>query len=222
VKHRHRLAPGIPRRAHLHIDAGGRASRARQLRSPNCDERPAGAAVTLLVVHGISLPPGAFGGDAIERLFTNRLDGAAHPYFATIAQLRVSAHFVVRRDGRLLQFVPCARRAWHAGASAWRGRERCNDFSVGIELEGTDALPYTRRQYRMLGRVVRALARRYPIEDVVGHSDVAPGRKTDPGPAFDWARLARALAGTGLALPGPARRARGRGRGRRAGPVAAP
>ncbi len=198
MKRRHRPGPGPSRRARLRIDADGRASRARQVRSPNCDERPAGAAVTLLVVHGISLPPGAFGGDAIERLFTNRLDRAAHPDFAAIAELQVSAHFLVRRSGRLLQFVPCAQRAWHAGASAWRGRERCNDFSIGIELEGTDALPYTRSQYRMLGRVVGALARRYPIEDIVGHSDVAPGRKTDPGPAFDWARLARALAGTGL------------------------
>jgi AmpD protein len=198
VKHRHRPAPGPTRRARLRIDADGRASPARRVHSPNCDERPAGTAITLLVVHGISLPPGEFGGDAIERLFANRLDPEAHPYFATIAGLRVSAHFLVRRDGRLLQFVPCAQRAWHAGASAWRGRERCNDFSIGIEVEGTDALPYTRGQYRMLSRVIRALARRYPIEDVVGHSDVAPGRKTDPGPAFDWPRLARALAGTGL------------------------
>jgi AmpD protein len=198
VKRRHRPAPGPTRRARLRIDADGRASASRRVHSPNRDERPPGTAITLLVVHGISLPPGEFGGDAIERLFANRLDPDAHPYFATIAQLRVSAHFLVRRDGRLLQFVPCAQRAWHAGASAWRGRERCNDFSIGIELEGTDALPYTRGQYRMLGRIIRALARRYPIEDVVGHSDVAPGRKTDPGPAFDWPRLARALAGTGL------------------------
>jgi AmpD protein len=193
-----RPAPGPTRRARLRIDTDGRASRARQVQSPNCDERPAGAAITLLVVHGISLPPGEFGGDGIERLFTNRLDPAAHPHFASIGELRVSAHFLVRRDGRLLQFVSCARRAWHAGASAWRGRERCNDFSIGIELEGTDAVPYTRRQYRMLRRVIGALARRYPIEDVVGHADVAPGRKTDPGPVFDWAGLARALAATGL------------------------
>ena len=196
MKRRHRPAPS--RRARLGIDADGRAGRARRIDSPNRDQRPPGTAITLVVVHGISLPPGRFGGDAIERLFTNRLDPAAHPYFATIAPLRVSAHFLVRRDGRLLQFVTCARRAWHAGASAWRGRERCNDFSIGIELEGTDTVAYTRAQYRTLGRIVRALARRYPIEQVVGHSDVAPGRKTDPGPAFDWARLARALAGTGL------------------------
>jgi AmpD protein len=200
VKCRHRPAPERSRRARLRIDANGRASPARQVRSPNCDERPAGTAVALLVVHGISLPPGEFGGDAIERLFTNRLDPAAHPYFEAIAKMRVSAHFLVRRDGRLLQFVPCARRAWHAGTSTWRGREQCNDFSIGIELEGTDALPYTRSQYRMLSRVIRAVARRYPIEEVVGHSDIAPGRKTDPGPTFDWARLARALAGTGLVV----------------------
>jgi len=198
VKRRHRPAPS--RLARLGIDADGRASRARRIDSPNRDERPAGTAITLVVVHGISLPPGHFGGDAIERLFTNRLDAAAHPHFAAIAELRVSAHFLVRRDGRLFQFVPCTRRAWHAGASSWRGRERCNDFSIGIELEGTDTLAYTRRQYRTLGRIIRALARRYPIEEVVGHGDIAPGRKTDPGPAFDWPRLARALEGTRLVV----------------------
>jgi AmpD protein len=184
----------IRRRApRLTIDVSGRASRARYIASPNCDDRPAGAEVTLAVVHGISLPPGEFGGDGIERLFTNRLSAAAHPYYAQIAALRVSAHFLIRRDGRLLQFVPVARRAWHAGASNWRGRERCNDFSVGIELEGTDATPYTTAQYAMLARLLKALVRRYPIAHVVGHSDIAPGRKTDPGSAFDWGRLARLL-----------------------------
>lgn len=123
------------------------------------------------------------------QLFTNRLDPAAHPYFAAIAQLRVSAHFLIRRDGTLLQFVPCGRRAWHAGASSWRGRERCNDFSIGIELEGTDERPYTAKQYPRLSRLLNALKRGYPLSEVVGHSDIAPGRKTDPGPAFDWARL---------------------------------
>ena len=181
-------------RLRLAIDAGGLANLATQLPSPNCDERPAGCAVALVVVHGISLPPGEFGGDAILRLFTNRLDAAAHPYYATIAELRVSAHFLVRRDGALLQFVPCTRRAWHAGKSSWQGRDRCNDYSVGIELEGADTLPYAAAQYAMLARLVRALRRRYPIEDVVGHSDIAPGRKSDPGPAFDWERLARLLA----------------------------
>jgi AmpD protein len=181
------------RRRRLVIDAAGRASLARQVRSPNSDARPAGDAVTLIVVHGISLPPGVFGGDAIERLFTNRLDPAAHPYFASIAALRVSAHFLIRRDGRLVQFVPCVERAWHAGESAWKGRVRCNDFSVGVELEGTDDIPYAPAQYAMLARLVRALRRRYPSADVARHSDIAPGRKTDPGPAFDWARLERLL-----------------------------
>ena len=159
--------------------------------SPNHDARPARCEVSLIVVHGISLPPGQFGGDAIESLFTNALDPRAHPYFASIAELRVSAHFLVRRDGALIQFVRCGERAWHAGQSTWRGRAGCNDFSVGIELEGCDDIPYGAAQYAMLARLIRALARRYPIEDVVGHSDVAPGRKTDPGPAFDWARLGR-------------------------------
>ncbi|MGE5088713.1 MAG: 1,6-anhydro-N-acetylmuramyl-L-alanine amidase AmpD [Candidatus Levyibacteriota bacterium] len=176
------------------MDADGVANLATQVPSPNCDPRPDGCAVALIVVHGISLPPGEFGGDAILQLFTNRLDPAAHPYYAATANLRVSAHFLVRRDGALLQFVPCARRAWHAGTSSWRGRERCNDYSIGIELEGTDTAPYAGAQYAMLARLVKALRRRYPIEDVTGHSDIAPGRKTDPGPAFDWERLARLLA----------------------------
>jgi len=174
----------------LAIDESGRASLARWIPSPNCDARPADEDITLVVVHGISLPPGVFGGEAIERLFTNRLDPAAHPSFAAPAALRVSAHFLVRRDGELIQFVACADRAWHAGASSWRGRERCNDFSIGVELEGTDDTPYMDAQYTVLTRLVRALARRYPIADVAGHSDVAPGRKTDPGPAFAWGRLA--------------------------------
>jgi AmpD protein len=178
----------------LTIDAGGYASIAVRVPTPNRDARPAADDISLIVVHGISLPPGDFGGDGVERLFTNRLDPAAHPYFATIADLRVSAHFLIRRDGALMQFVACGERAWHAGESTWRGRARCNDFSIGIELEGTDALPYTTPQYAMLGRLVRALRRRYAIEDVVGHSDIAPGRKTDPGPAFDWPRFRRMLA----------------------------
>ena len=164
---------------------------ARQVPSPNRDARPTPRDISLVVVHGISLPPGQFGGDAIENLFTNGLDPGADPYFASIAGLRVSAHFLVRRDGALTQFVACSERAWHAGQSTWRGRERCNDFSVGIELEGCDDVPYAGAQYAILARLVRALGRRYPIEDVVGHSDIAPGRKTDPGPAFDWARFRR-------------------------------
>ena len=169
-------------------------AQARQIPSPNHDARPAGTNVTLVVVHAISLPPGQFGGDGIERLFTNRLDPGAHPYFATVATLKVSSHFLIRRDGALVQFVSCADRAWHAGVSAWNGRRRCNDFSVGIELEGTDENPYTAAQYAMLARLAKALRRRYPIADVVGHSDIAPGRKTDPGPAFDWARFRRLVA----------------------------
>ncbi|MFO1305598.1 MAG: 1,6-anhydro-N-acetylmuramyl-L-alanine amidase AmpD [Burkholderiales bacterium] len=181
----------------LAVDARGIARTARQVPSPNRDARPPGSAISLIVVHGISLPPGSFGGDGVERLFTNTLNAAAHPFYATIAALRVSAHFFIRRDGELVQFVPCGERAWHAGVSTWRGRERCNDFSVGIELEGTDELPYEEAQYARLADLLRALKRRYPtIEAAVGHSDVAPGRKTDPGSAFDWDRLAQ-LTGAG-------------------------
>ena len=183
-----------PPRRYLAIDERGYANLARQVRSPNRDARPAGTTINLAVVHGISLPPGEFGGDGILRLFTNRLDAQAHPSYAGIATLKVSAHFLIRRDGALIQFVGCFDRAWHAGVSAWKGRERCNDFSVGIELEGTDATPYAPAQYTMLARLIRALRRACPIEDIVGHSEVAPGRKTDPGPAFDWARLHRLLA----------------------------
>jgi AmpD protein len=178
----------------LAIDERGFANLARQIRSPNRDARPAATAITLVVVHGISLPPGAFGGDGIVRLFTNRLEPAAHPYYPTIARLRVSAHFVIRRDGQLIQFVSCNDRAWHAGASSWNGRERCNDFSIGVELEGADEIRYAAAQYAMLARLVKILMRRYPIESIVGHSDIAPGRKTDPGRAFDWSRLRRLVA----------------------------
>ncbi len=161
--------------------------------SPNQDARPAGAEITVIVVHGISLPPGKFGSDGVSRLFTNTLDPDADPYFPGIAHLKVSSHFFIRRDGELVQFVPCRLRAWHAGVSSWRGRASCNDFSVGIELEGTDDVAYTAAQYRMLARVARALCARYPIRDMVGHSDIAPARKTDPGAAFDWPRLGRLL-----------------------------
>jgi N-acetyl-anhydromuramoyl-L-alanine amidase len=177
----------------LAIDAAGFASLARYIESPNCDERPHDASITLVVVHGISLPPGEFGGSGIIDLFTNRLDANAHPSYAPIATLRVSAHFVIRRDGELLQFVPCGKRAWHAGVSSWQEHERCNDFSVGIELEGADTVPYASAQYRMLARLLKALYRRYAFRHVAGHSDIAPGRKTDPGPAFDWPRLARLI-----------------------------
>lgn len=157
--------------------------------SPNCDHRPPDETVRLIVIHSISLPPGEFGGEDILRLFCNTLDCASHPYYEGLRSLRVSAHFLIRRTGELIQFVPCTRRAWHAGASMWRGRDRCNDFSVGIELEGVDEIPYADQQYAALSALVAALARAYPIEDVVGHADIAPGRKSDPGPAFDWPRF---------------------------------
>ena len=163
------------------------------LASPNFDQRPAGQSIDLVVLHSISLPPGEYGGDAIERLFTNRLDWQAHPYYAAIRGLRVSAHFLVRRDGRMLQFVSCDQRAWHAGASVWRARENCNHYSIGIELEGLEGGPFDDAQYAALARLLRALALRYPIAEVVGHEDVAPGRKADPGAGFDWERLRRQL-----------------------------
>lgn len=172
------------------MDAEGWLEGVSHIPSPNCDERPEGEAASLLVVHNISLPPGAFGGEGVIELFTNRLDPAAHPYYATIKDLRVSAHFFIRRDGELIQFVPCGKRAWHAGVSNWCGRERCNDFSIGVELEGTDTLPYTDAQYTALTRLIRSLQAAYPgLTGLAGHADIAPGRKTDPGPSFDWARL---------------------------------
>jgi AmpD protein len=163
--------------------------------SPNFGARPPGERVTLAVLHSISLPPGRYGGDGVERLFTNTLDHAAHPYFEGLRGLRVSAHFFIRRDGRVLQFVSCDARAWHAGASCWAGRDECNDFSVGIEIEGLEGEPFEAAQYLTLVRLLRAIARRYPIDAVVGHEHIAPGRKHDPGPGFDWRGLARALAG---------------------------
>jgi AmpD protein len=177
--------------------ATGLLDAARQVASPNHDERPPGSAPELVVVHCISLPPGDFGGPHIEALFTNCLDPDAHPYFAEICALEVSAHALIRRDGAIVQFVPFHRRAWHAGQSCYEGRERCNDFSVGIELEGTDDGEYEPAQYRQLVRLLRALGEAYPTLDgapLVGHSDIAPGRKTDPGPGFDWTRLGELLA----------------------------
>jgi AmpD protein len=176
------------------LAADGWVDAARRVPSPNRDERPAGAAVSLLLVHSISLPPGQFGGDSIERLFTNCLDPAAHPYFQEIFSLEVSSHFLVRRDGALVQFVPVHERAWHAGASTWRGRSRCNDFSIGVELEGSDDGPFEPAQYARLSELVHTLRERLPLNDVAAHSEVAPGRKTDPGPGFDWARLLASIA----------------------------
>ena len=163
---------------------------AHRVDSPNFGPRPEGAQVDLIVVHSISLPPGVYGGDEVRQLFTNTLDWDAHPYFQQIRGAQVSAHFFIRRDGELIQFVPCGRRAWHAGASQWQGRERCNDFSVGIELEGDDATPFGDAQYATLNLLLAALRRTYPIAGIAGHSDIAPGRKTDPGPCFDWSRVA--------------------------------
>ena len=167
---------------------------ARRVPSPNCDSRPPGASVDLVVLHSISLPRGRYGGDAIERLFTNRLDAAAHASFGGLAGLRVSAHFLVRRDGALLQFVPLEARAWHAGASRWRGRGHCNDFSVGVELEGTDDGEFAAAQYECLARLLKELQQRLLVREIAGHSDVAPGRKSDPGAGFDWPRLLAELA----------------------------
>ncbi|MGD2008394.1 MAG: 1,6-anhydro-N-acetylmuramyl-L-alanine amidase AmpD [Cellvibrionales bacterium] len=172
--------------------ADGWVSAARRVQSPNCNDRPVGAQPELIVIHNISLPPGEFGGPHIEALFCNRLDIEAHPFFEHLKGLRVSAHFLIRRDGELLQFVAADQRAWHAGESQWCGRENCNDFSVGIELEGTDELAYSDAQYACLLTLVGALQSHYPAlgaDAIVGHSDIAPGRKTDPGPSFDWQRL---------------------------------
>lgn len=159
--------------------------------SPNYNARPLCCSVDLLVIHNISLPPGQFGGSAIEEFFQNRLDWSLHPYYETIRGLEVSAHFLLRRDGRIIQFVSCDERAWHAGRSNFAGRENCNDFSIGIELEGTDTIPFTDEQYQSLARLTDVLMAHYPgirSDRIVGHADIAPGRKTDPGPAFDWAR----------------------------------
>lgn len=163
--------------------------------------RPPGVQPTLAIVHSISLPPGHYRGDAVERLFTNRLNWDEHPYFESIRGLQVSAHFFVRRSGRVVQFAATGARAWHAGVSSWRGQSNCNDWSVGIELEGLDSGGFEQAQYASLVCLLAALARRYPLREVVGHEDVAPGRKTDPGPAFDWFGLARSLQRSPLRVP---------------------
>lgn len=185
----------------LRIDAAtGLLAGARQVLSPHFDERPAGTAPELLVVHGISLPPGEFGGPWIDRLFTGTLPWDAHPYFKEIEGLSASAHALIRRDGQIVQYVPFGQRAWHAGKSEYRGRPACNDFSIGVELEGTDDTPYTDAQYRELAALAAALLKAYPSlsgQAIAGHSDIAPGRKTDPGPAFDWPRF-RALLTEGM------------------------
>jgi N-acetyl-anhydromuramoyl-L-alanine amidase len=191
-------APAMPTATHspLRIDtATGLLAGARQVLTPNFDSRPPGVQAELLVVHGISLPPGEFGGPWIDRLFTGALPPEAHPYFKVIEGLRASAHVLIRRDGELVQYVPFGERAWHAGKSEYRGRSACNDFSIGVELEGTDHTPYTEPQYQALASLAAALFATYPSlspERIAGHSDIAPGRKSDPGPSFDWKRL-RAL-----------------------------
>ena len=183
--------------------AMGLLSGVRVIDSPNRDARPGGLEPELVVVHGISLPPGRFGGPWIDRLFQNALPAGEHPYFETIQHLRVSSHVLIARDGTATQYVPFGERAWHAGTSYWRGRSACNDFSVGVELEGTDQDPYDDRQYEALADLVAALQRAYPSLAqgwIAGHSDIAPGRKTDPGPAFDWRRLEQAVRARGAAF----------------------
>jgi AmpD protein len=174
----------------LHIDQQGFIASARQVCSPNFDARPcaesAAAEISMIVIHNISLPPNQYGGNGIIELFTNRLNPDEHPYYAEIYTRKVSSHFLIRRDGELLQFVSCLQRAWHAGVSNWLGRERCNDFSVGIELEGSDFEAFESAQYNTLQALIETIKQTYPIQDIVGHSDIAPGRKTDPGPYFDW------------------------------------
>ena len=180
----------------LDRNAAGWLPSARRLPSSNCDNRPPGTLIDLLVIHNISLPPGEFAGDWIDDFFLNRLDPTAHPYFATIAPMRVSAHFLIRRNGRLTHYVSCEQRAWHAGVSTFMGRERCNDYSIGIELEGTDDIAFTSAQYRVLTDCTRRIRTRYPAitpARIVGHRDIAPGRKTDPGLAFDWERYLKRI-----------------------------
>jgi AmpD protein len=185
------------------IDEEGWLAGAERRPSPSQDRRPPGTDIDLLVIHNISLPPGDFSGNWIDDLFLDRLDPAAHPYFRTIAGLRVSAHLLIRRSGRLLQYVAFEQRAWHAGVSRFAGRERCNDFSIGIELEGTDETPFTEAQYARLADCTRRILRRYPAiteNRIAGHAEIAPGRKTDPGPAFDWDRYRRSIRGEGRAV----------------------
>jgi N-acetyl-anhydromuramoyl-L-alanine amidase len=171
------------------LDPTGWITTARCCPSPNHGPRPSGIAIDLAIIHSISLPPGVYRGDAIERLFTNTLDWDAHPYYQKIRGMQVSAHFVIRRRGQLLQFVSCDQRAWHAGNSSWQGRDNCNDYSIGIELEGLEGNTFTASQYRVLTQLLNTLVQRYPLKDVVGHEHVAPGRKQDPGPGFDWGKL---------------------------------
>lgn len=193
------VTPASGKGSRLRLGADSRIQGVRQLDSPHCDERPDPADISLLVLHNISLPPAEFGGAYIEQLFMGTLDCSAHPYFEGLRGLRVSAHLFISRRGRVTQFVPLQKRAWHAGKSVFEGRERCNDFSIGIELEGTDERPFTASQYRKLAQLTRLIRKAYPRitpARITGHSDIAPGRKTDPGPHFDWARLRREIGDT--------------------------
>lgn len=176
------------------INHAGFAEEARFIASPNYDERPAlidasSTVICLIVIHNISLPPNQYGGNGIVELFTNQLNPDDHPYYAEIYTRKVSSHFLIRRDGELIQFVSCLQRAWHAGVSNWQFRERCNDFSVGIELEGSDFDSFEAAQYQTLNQLITGVSNRYAIQEIVGHSDIAPGRKTDPGPYFDWTQI---------------------------------
>ena len=183
---------------------GGWSRPARVLPSDPCGTRPAGLLIDLIVIHSISLPPGEFGNGNVQRLFTNQLDGDAHPWFDSIRGLQVSAHFFIARSGALWQFVSCADRAWHAGQSAYRGRSQCNDDSIGIELEGLEGQPFETLQYETLASLCAALCQAYPVEHLAGHEHIAPGRKSDPGAGFDWQLLKNSLALPDRCLPGPA------------------
>lgn len=173
----------------LQINHAGICSNTEFIASTNVDQRPDIHDISLIVIHNISLPPNKYGGDGVIELFCNRLNPEEHPYYAEIAHLKVSSHFFIRRDGQLIQFASCLNRAWHAGQSQWNGRDRCNDFSIGIELEGSDFEPFETVQYQVLNNLIEALKNNYPIKDIAGHSDIAPDRKTDPGPFFDWSRI---------------------------------
>ena len=173
----------------IQINLNGICSEAKFIASPNIDARPNAEVISLIVIHNISLPPKQYGGDGVIDLFSNQLNPDEHPYYAEIAHLKVSSHFFIRRDGELIQFASCNDRAWHAGASNWQGRERCNDFSIGIELEGSDFEAFEPMQYETLETLIASIKARYPIEAITGHSDIAPGRKTDPGPYFNWSRI---------------------------------
>lgn len=173
----------------LTINLDGICKEANFIASPNMDERPKSDDIRLIVIHNISLPPNEYGGNGVIELFTNQLNPSEHPYYAQIADLKVSSHFFIRRDGSLIQFTSCLHRAWHAGQSNWQGHERCNDFSIGIEMEGSDFEAFEIKQYETLNELISSIKRIYPIKEIVGHSDIAPNRKTDPGPYFDWSKL---------------------------------